>query len=245
MLPEKTWKTESVLLLLLGIFGTWLLGGLAVQALVKFNPDWSQSKIKLLSMVIITVSFHGVSFLWVAWFLKREKILWADAFGFRSPGLRQAVGLAVLAAIVVLPLALGLQKLSAWVMTLSNFQPEIQAPVRELQSVNISQFQRIYLAVIALIAAPLVEEVIFRGILYPTIKQAGFPKLALWLTSILFALSHENAAAFLPLLFFAIVLTMLYEKTGNLLTPIIAHSSFNIFNFLLLLWGKPLFEIFN
>ena len=72
---------------------------------------------------------------------------------------------------------------------------------------------------------------LFRGILYPTIKQAGFPKLSLWLTSLAFAAIHLNAVTFLPLLVLSLLLTFLYEKTNNLLAPITTHAVFNAVQF--------------
>src|SRR5439155_16515048 len=93
---------------------------------------------------------------------------------------------------------------------------------------------RLVLAVLALVLAPVVEETFFRGMLYPAIKQAGFRRLALWGVSLLFACVHSNAVSFVPLLVLAILLTALYERTGNLLAPISAHALFNGLNFVLL-----------
>jgi membrane protease YdiL (CAAX protease family) len=90
------------------------------------------------------------------------------------------------------------------------------------------------MAVAAVLLAPLAEEVLFRGILYPAIKQAGHPRLALWGTALLFAAVHLNVATFVPLTVLALVLTALYEWTNNLLAPIAAHVLFNAFNVVLL-----------
>ena len=87
------------------------------------------------------------------------------------------------------------------------------------------------LALMAVAVAPVAEETLFRGILYPAIKAAGYPRLALWGTSILFGASHVNLVTFLPLTFLALALTWLYEKTDNLTAPILAHSLFNTANF--------------
>jgi len=84
---------------------------------------------------------------------------------------------------------------------------------------------------LAIVVAPFVEELVFRGLIYPTLKQNGFPGLALWGTSILFAAIHSNLMILLPLTFLAVVLTLLYETTDNLLAPIAAHSLFNFVNF--------------
>jgi membrane protease YdiL (CAAX protease family) len=40
-----------------------------------------------------------------------------------------------------------------------------------------------------------------------------------------------NVAIFLPLLVLAVILTFLYEHTGNLLAAITAHAVFNAMNF--------------
>ena len=78
--------------------------------------------------------------------------------------------------------------------------------------------------------APVAEEFIFRGVLFPFIKQLGWPKLAWVGVSFLFALIHGAAAIFIPLFVLALALTWLYEKTGNLLASIVVHSLFNSAN---------------
>ena len=86
--------------------------------------------------------------------------------------------------------------------------------------------------------APVAEEFVFRGVLFPFVRQLGRPKLA-WLgVSLLFALVHANVAAFLPLFVLALALTWLYEKTDNLLAPIAAHSLFNAANLVILSFAK-------
>jgi membrane protease YdiL (CAAX protease family) len=78
------------------------------------------------------------------------------------------------------------------------------------------------------------EEFIFRGMLYPLIKQRGWPRLAWFGVNFLFALIHLDAAAFIPLFLLALVLTWLYEKTDSLLAPITGHALFNAVNLVLL-----------
>mgnify|MGYP001593282845 CR=1 FL=1 len=79
----------------------------------------------------------------------------------------------------------------------------------------------------------------------PAIKQRGWPRLALWGTSLLFALTHANTATFLPLAFLAMVLVFLYERTGNLLAPILTHSLFNAANYCALVFQRELQELFK
>lgn len=128
-------------------------------------------------------------------------------------------------------------------MNAANLHPEAQEVVQEMQSGGLSSFQHVYLAFVALIGAPVVEEILFRGIMYPTIKRAGYPGIALWITAIVFALTHANGAAFISLVFFAVIQSMLYERTGNLLAPILAHGLFNGANFVLLLLEKQFVQL--
>ena len=94
---------------------------------------------------------------------------------------------------------------------------------------------RIYMGLFAVVLAPVAEEFIFRGLLFPFIRQLGFPRLA-WLgVSALFALIHWDAATFAPLFVLALALTWLYNQTGNLLAPITAHALFNAVNLAVIL----------
>lgn len=79
----------------------------------------------------------------------------------------------------------------------------------------------------AAIAAPLVEELIFRGYLYPIMKKYTGVWFALITTSLLFGIIHVSLVPFIPLAIFGAVLVLLYEYTGSIWTPIIAHFIFN------------------
>src|SRR5206468_705414 len=107
---------------------------------------------------------------------------------------------------------------------------EIQPAVLALKH-TVTWLDRVAVGIVAMGLAPVAEELLFRGILYPAVKQAGFPRLALWGTSLLFAAIHVNLMTFVPLLLFALLLAQLYERTGNLLAPLAAHVMFNALNF--------------
>jgi membrane protease YdiL (CAAX protease family) len=93
-------------------------------------------------------------------------------------------------------------------------------------------------AVVAICLAPVAEEILFRGLLYPMFRQFGLGKTAWVATSALFAAVHGRMAIFLSLFFLALLLVWLYEKTNNLLAPIIAHSTFNAISLLWILLEK-------
>jgi uncharacterized protein len=74
--------------------------------------------------------------------------------------------------------------------------------------------QRVPLFLAAMIAAPVAEELVFRGYLYSAAKRflGGIPSLVL--TGSIFVAVHANIPSLLPLFLLACCLTLAYETTG-------------------------------
>ncbi len=86
-----------------------------------------------------------------------------------------------------------------------------------------------YLAVIgiAVFAAPLTEELIFRGCLYGIVRQLGGRYVAMAVSALVFALIHGHVPSIPGLVILAVALALLYEQTGSLWAPISMHAAFN------------------
>ncbi|MEM1807238.1 MAG: CPBP family intramembrane glutamic endopeptidase [Pyrobaculum sp.] len=69
------------------------------------------------------------------------------------------------------------------------------------------------LTIQALLLAPLVEEIIFRGILFEELKRLGLPT-AYILSSLIFALLHWPGLGALPIFIMALGLAYIYQKFG-------------------------------
>lgn len=96
----------------------------------------------------------------------------------------------------------------------------------------------VLLAIFAIVLAPIVEELIFRGCLYRFLKSQSTLLAAQIMSGILFSLIHFNLFSFLPLVIVGILLARVYEKSGSILTPICFHALFNGFNLLILFLGS-------
>lgn len=79
----------------------------------------------------------------------------------------------------------------------------------------------------AAIIAPLAEEVIFRGYIYPVAKYFAGPWVGALFTSLVFAAGHGNVPLMLPLFLLGMLMTWAYEKTGSLWAAISIHFFFN------------------
>lgn len=83
------------------------------------------------------------------------------------------------------------------------------------------------MAVTAAFVAPLAEEVVFRGYLYPAAKRFCGPAAGIIFSSLVFAAAHGHVVALLPLFVLAVILCLLYEFTGSILACISVHFLFN------------------
>lgn len=79
----------------------------------------------------------------------------------------------------------------------------------------------------ASVAAPLFEEVMFRGFLLPSLTRY----LPVWgsitVSGLLFAIAHLSLSEILPLAVLGMVLGFVYTRSRNLLAPMLLHSLWN------------------
>jgi membrane protease YdiL (CAAX protease family) len=99
---------------------------------------------------------------------------------------------------------------------------------------------RVLIAALAVLAAPVVEEVVYRGILYSGIERAWGKGAGVVLVTLLFAGGHyvqyrESYAALIVIVSLSLVLTLLRAVTGKLLPCIATHLVFNGLNAVFLL----------
>ncbi|MGD0813851.1 MAG: type II CAAX endopeptidase family protein [Verrucomicrobiota bacterium] len=240
MVSQKSWSIEAVARLFLGVIVTLSCGIFLSGILEKVTLGLSPDQLKFVQMVVLIAFFQGAALIWIAVFLHQSNISWRDAFGLRPASRARAVGAGLAVGVLVLPAVYLLQWVSEVVMELLHLNPVAQAAVTELQSAALSVPEKVVFGVFTILLAPIAEEALFRGILYPTIKEAGHPRWALWATSVIFGLMHFNMASLASLVFLAVVLTFLYESTDSLLTPIAAHGMFNAVNFFFLIYADPI-----
>jgi membrane protease YdiL (CAAX protease family) len=234
LLVRKPWQTEDVMRRLVVLL-VCFYGGLALGAWAQKLAGPAAAEPAVSQMVVAALSFQGAALFLVARCLREHHMRWTEAFGFGNDWAR-ALLFGLLVACLFMPLGWGLQLASAQLMEHLPYlpiKPEEQQAVQTLLKVEHWR-DRLVLGGVTILLVPPAEEMLFRGILYGWIKQAGFPRLALWGTALLFAAVHVNLVSFIPLAVLALVLTALYERTDNLLAPITAHALFNALNFTLL-----------
>ncbi len=95
------------------------------------------------------------------------------------------------------------------------------------------------LILLAVILAPVFEEIVFRGIIMKGLLNKGLkPKPAIFISAIAFGLVHGNPWQLVGGILLGSVLGLVYYKTKSLLLPILLHAFNNLISVLLLLYNK-------
>ena len=78
------------------------------------------------------------------------------------------------------------------------------------------------------VAVPVIEELVFRGVLLEASRGQVTFLFAALAQAALFALIHESWADMPALFLFGLVGAWLVKRSGGLLAPIVMHSTFNL-----------------
>lgn len=92
--------------------------------------------------------------------------------------------------------------------------------------------EKLLVAFMAIIVAPVTEECCFRGFVYNILKHWSKPWLATICSACLFSSVHASLAQAIPLFIFGAVQCVAYEKARSLWLPVAIHMVFNTLNVL-------------
>ncbi|GMT49831.1 MAG: hypothetical protein IEMM0008_1370 [bacterium] len=90
-----------------------------------------------------------------------------------------------------------------------------------------STFTFISVSVMAIVLAPVFEEILFRGLLFRLLQSKWSTELAALVTSVIFGVIHFSLYALFPITALGMVLAWSYQKSNSLITPIVAHALWN------------------
>jgi membrane protease YdiL (CAAX protease family) len=81
----------------------------------------------------------------------------------------------------------------------------------------------------AVVFAPLFEEIVFRGILFATLRRGMGPRLAIVTSGVVFAFAHGyGALGFVDVLWSGVLWACAFERTGSVLPGMMAHALTNL-----------------
>lgn len=219
-LPRPPWGVrEAVEALIL-----WLAAGLALGlAAARFRPAGDSAPV----LVLTTVLTGLVPILWLRLAARGKLDL---GWRLERPWRRAAVGVA--AAGVATPALLVLHQF----LKAHTSSAPMDHPLVPLLVTAPGWASKALLAAALCLIVPVLEETVFRGILFRGLRQRWSFAPAAVLSATVFAFGHGSLPGFAPYVLLGILLSWLYERTGSLVGPTAAHASFNALN---LAWLLP------
>ncbi|MGQ9660818.1 MAG: lysostaphin resistance A-like protein [Kiritimatiellia bacterium] len=177
-----------------------------------------------------TTAFNlaGFGVIWAILELRRRS--WRSAFGLCWRGVRRDLRAGLLYYLAAMPLfamiALGYRGL----LDALHIKTTPQDVLLFLGSPEHPVWVKAYLAVVAVTLAPVVEELLFRGIAFPLFARHMGLGWAIGAVSLFFAAIHFSLSAFVPLFAIAVGFSLAYLCSGSILVPILMHAVFNAVN---------------
>lgn len=239
MRPAQPWRFEPTLRFLAALPIALAVAGLTMELVARglgetgppaTRPAW------LLATGTGLVHLAAVALLFPL--LAAHRMTWRDAFGFGQRGWLRMAATATILTLPALAMAWVLHLASGWLLDRFHVAHDTQAAVDAVRNAS-RPWELGLLFLFAAGTAPAIEELLFRGILWPLVRHRGWRFGGGVAVSLLFALIHFNLAALLPLAALGLFWTWLYEWTDDLAAPMLSHALFNGANFVWIAFSTP------
>lgn len=204
-------QTDAIIGLILVVLGVLFAGGI-VLTLVTAEPE----------RTLVSLVPQGLIFVGIPIAIAAQRI---SSRPWRAVGF---VGFRVQDTWLVAA-AMGVQIAATVVFSYLFFTPE-QDTILEDVNFNETTFTAIATVFLIVVAAPVTEETLFRGLFFGALRTRAPFWVAAGASGILFGAVHLPSGDFAVaglLAFFGIVLAWLYERTGSLGPPILLHMANN------------------
>lgn len=121
-------------------------------------------------------------------------------------------------------------------------QPQLQPQPFEDVLRDVTTYQELLLMLlVGSVLAPLVEEMYFRGMVYPVLRKYIGVTWAIVASGLFFGLMHWDLWRTIPLAFGGMALAYIYERSCTIYAPWLAHGVWNGIMALLVFWGQRAF----
>ncbi len=227
---RRPWRVSDAGGILLLLFSLFFFAWAVLTLMIRFGPDPTDTDEGVRRMVIgQSLALHGSILVIVVLWSIRSKLSWTRAMGAAQMGWLKGAGTGVLAYLSALPLLFLGAVMYHLFLKAVGYEADIQDAVRLFAELE-RDWLYFYFIFMAVFLAPLAEEILFRGVLFPAFARPLGWKASMLVTSALFAFMHMHVGSFVPLMILSIVLTLSYVYTRTVWTPIWVHILFNGLN---------------
>jgi membrane protease YdiL (CAAX protease family) len=223
--PAAVWRVRDALLIL-GAGLLFLIAALIVSlGLAQLQDVDAQSTApRALISTLVSAAFYLFLF-WMIQLLilRRYRVDWR-ALGLRTTNWQWLAAMPLVNAMLIFSDVLFLRALVAVL------GPSRTWPRQLSQSTLDATQQPALLALVVLtglVLTPVIEELLFRGVLYQALRRRMSIGSAALISAFIFALMHGQIVLLIPFTIMGVVLALIYERSGSLWPTILVHACNN------------------
>ncbi len=212
------------------VFMLWFGGmGLGQYAIEYFLAGLTPDQVSVATNMMYVVM--GVFITALVVFIGRERFARRlKGFGLRVKTIPKDFVVALVCYIAIWPLIQVMIILTPFIGRLIH-GPQFEMPVHEqldMLSEHPTLWVQISVVIVSVVVAPIVEELLFRGLFQSVVRSFVLrPWVSVLLSSVLFVSIHADISHWPALFVLAVCLGYSYEKSGSLFRPIFIHVMFN------------------
>lgn len=141
-------------------------------------------------------------------------------------------------------IGVGVPGISLIWLTIAKYIPQFSEALKFLEksSQDIVSGNPLIAILTVAVFGPIIEEILFRGIIFNSIEKLKKGIAPIIISSILFGLCHMISVQIVYTFFMGIVVAIVYSKTRNLIYPIIIHIVNNLLSAITGLLPNPIIE---
>jgi uncharacterized protein len=219
----RPWSLREAGLILAGLL-LLHLAGIALFSIVARAAEGLREE--SVAVVFQSVLFHWAGLLLVAASLARRGVSWSSAFGLDPRRCFRRLGQGLVCLLATMPPLLFYTLLYHLALEWSGHDLSLQEVAFTISGEN-SLWMRVYFVVLAVVIAPVFEELLFRGIALPVLVQRFGLGFSIAVVSVLFACIHGHVPSMVPLFVLSVSLCLAYVWTGSIAVPMVMHGAFN------------------
>ena len=214
----------------------FMLIGLPLRLLRPVVAAWSSGAVMRLNTALEIVVYVPVVLI-ALWVLRRLSAAessshtlptWRETFqalGMTSQRPMADIGVGTLNYVLLMPLFFAVTAFSQRIF--QHYHTPIN-PVQFESMMAQNSVDRLLLLLVTAVAAPIVEELMFRGLLYPALRNSWGKIGGAAFSGAVFAIVHPTIPnGFLPIMLLGFVFALTYERRGSLLPNIVMHGIHN------------------
>jgi len=236
-MPTTPWQARDAFLVLgagLLFLSLALIVTLGFAQLQAIDTHATGPRAVISTLVSIGFLLFSLAMIWLL-IMQRYRSTW-DALGLRNVSWQWFAAVPLIFAFLIFTDVLVLRTM------VSLFGPAATWPA-PLTTTTLDAMQQPALEVLTILTGvvltPIVEELLFRGVLYQALRRKHSVGNAALLSALIFALMHGSIVLFIPLTVMGIVLAFVYERSGSLIPTMLVHACNNAIILLIVAGNYP------